>query len=217
MLEGNALKEIFRKNLNGLLAESGHTQKELADYVGVTPASVSEWLKGRKQPRMNKIDMICNFFGVDRTALLGIPVTLTADTRREIVTPAKKFVPVVGSVRCGPGGPCYEDITEYLTVDVNCPADEMIALRVEGDSMTPSIMPGDTAFIHKQDTVESGTVALCVVDNEEGMIKKVRFDSRKTYISLESTNEEYPPRVFHGTDMQKVRVLGRVVETRRKW
>jgi type III restriction enzyme len=52
---------------------------------------------------------------------------------------------------------------------------------------------------------------------EEGMIKKVRFDSRKTYISLESTNEEYPPRVFHGEDMQKVRVLGRVVETRRKW
>ncbi len=202
------------------------SQAELARRLGYRAASsVTRVESGKVDLPQSKLAAFAKALNVTPGYLLGdneppappITVTLTADTRREVVTPAKKFVPVVGTVRCGPDGPAYENIDEYVVIDTNCRADEVKAIRCEGDSMTPDIHPGDLAFIHLQDDVPSGSVALCVIDGEEGTLKRVKYDSKRSFVVLESVNPEYAPRVFSGPDMQKVKVLGRVVETRRKW
>ena len=64
---------VFKRNLNALFIEKGSTQKELADFIGVHPSTINEWIKGRKVPRMDKIDKICTFFNVSREKLLGTP------------------------------------------------------------------------------------------------------------------------------------------------
>ena len=64
------IREIFCSNLNRLFRESDKQKKELAAYIGVSDNTVTSWVKGRKVPRMDKIDMICDFFGVNRSDVI---------------------------------------------------------------------------------------------------------------------------------------------------
>ena len=64
------IKTIFKNNLNFLIQKKGVTQKDVAYALQVTPATVNEWVKGRKVPRMDKIDKLCSYFSVHRSALL---------------------------------------------------------------------------------------------------------------------------------------------------
>lgn len=180
-----------------------------------SPSTIARVESGENDLTQSKIAAFAAALDVSPGFLLGdvTPVTIQADTRRD----TQKYIPVIGTVRCGPDGPAYENIDEYVVIDTNCRADEVKAIRCEGDSMTPDIHPGDLAFIHLQDDVPNGAVALCVIDGEEGTLKRVKYDSKRSFVVLESVNPEYAPRVFSGPDMQKVKVLGRVVETRRKW
>lgn len=61
---------VFANNLNYYLTLNNKTQLELANYVGVSTASVSNWCKGIKLPRMGKVDIICRYFNIDRSELI---------------------------------------------------------------------------------------------------------------------------------------------------
>jgi transcriptional regulator with XRE-family HTH domain len=71
MSEDESIRAIFRDNLNKLFKEKCTTQKALADFLGVSGTTVSDWKKGNKMPRMDKIDAICRFFHVERSDLLN--------------------------------------------------------------------------------------------------------------------------------------------------
>ena len=66
----NRVQKIFTKNLNNLLSEHNKTQLELANFIGVSNTSVNKWTKGYNTPRMDKIDLICSFFHINREDLL---------------------------------------------------------------------------------------------------------------------------------------------------
>ena len=63
-------KEVFSKNLRFYLEMSGKTQKDVALAIGVTPASLNEWLKGKKYPRIDKIEMLARYFGILKSDLI---------------------------------------------------------------------------------------------------------------------------------------------------
>lgn len=67
----NKIDELIAQNLVRLLREKNRTQLELAEYLGVTQATVSNWCNGIKMPRMDKIDRICAFFDVNRSYLMS--------------------------------------------------------------------------------------------------------------------------------------------------
>ena len=54
------IRDIICKKLNYYMQLNGTTQTELAEYMEVSTATVSNWCKGVKTPRMSKIDKICN-------------------------------------------------------------------------------------------------------------------------------------------------------------
>lgn len=63
------LSIIIGKNIKTLLAYSDKQQKELAEAVGVSKATVTDWVKGIKAPRTNRIDPICEFLHCSRNDL----------------------------------------------------------------------------------------------------------------------------------------------------
>lgn len=65
------INQLIANNLVSLLEKNNRTQLELAEYLGVTQATISNWCNGIKMPRMDKIDLICGFFNIRRSALLG--------------------------------------------------------------------------------------------------------------------------------------------------
>ena len=67
---GNA--EIFGRNLRMYLEQSGKLAKDVAAYVGVAPATFSEWVNGKKYPRMDKVEMLADYFGILKSDLIEI-------------------------------------------------------------------------------------------------------------------------------------------------
>ena len=63
-------KEIFAKNLSFYLGRSGKDQKEVAEVVGVAPSTFNEWMKAKKYPRIDKIEILANYFGILKSDLI---------------------------------------------------------------------------------------------------------------------------------------------------
>ena len=63
-------KEILAKNLAYYLERSGKDQKVVAEVVGVAPSTFNEWMKAKKYPRIDKIEMLANYFGILKSDLI---------------------------------------------------------------------------------------------------------------------------------------------------
>lgn len=127
-------------------------------------------------------------------------------------------LPIIGTVTAGPNGLAYsEPIGEEWTDedDINNGA-KYYWLKVRGDSMIgEGIMPGDLALIREQSDIESGDLAIVVVDDEEGTLKRVY--KKENSLVLQSANAAYPPRIFAGTELNLIRIVGKVKVTKRKY
>jgi repressor LexA len=63
-------KEIFSRNLRRYVDKSGKTQKEIAKAIGVSTGTFCDWVKGRAYPRMDKIQLLANYFGINKSDLV---------------------------------------------------------------------------------------------------------------------------------------------------
>ncbi|MBO5734253.1 MAG: helix-turn-helix domain-containing protein [Clostridia bacterium] len=128
-------------------------------------------------------------------------------------------VPVVGLVRAGYGGLAFECDMGSETVDANVlrgyEKNDFFYLRVKGDSMEPRLYEGDLVLVRKQTSIDSGSYGVVTIDDEEGVVKIVEYD--KNSITLISQNHNYPPRKFIGADVERIRVIGKVIESKSKF
>lgn len=69
-MTGLGNKSILAKNLSHYVDRSGRTQKELAEMVGVATSTFNDWMKGKKYPRIDKIEMLANYFGILKSDLI---------------------------------------------------------------------------------------------------------------------------------------------------
>lgn len=63
-------REVFAKNLSYYINLSDRDQKEIAKVVGVAPSTFNEWVKGKKYPRIDKIEILANYFGILKSDLI---------------------------------------------------------------------------------------------------------------------------------------------------
>ena len=84
-------KEVFSKNLRYYMESRGKNQKEMAEIVGVSAPTMNDWLKGKKYPRIDKIEILANYFGILKSDLIedkkGQPVEYNglSDSMKELV------------------------------------------------------------------------------------------------------------------------------------
>ena len=81
--------DIFAKNLRYYIGISGKTQKELAEIIGVSAPTMNEWCKGKKTPRMDKVERLANYFGILKSDLIEekpkAPVNELSARKREFI------------------------------------------------------------------------------------------------------------------------------------
>ena len=63
-------KKIFSRNLRRYVENSQRTQKEIAAYIGVSTGTFCDWMKGRAYPRMDKVQLLANYFGINKSELV---------------------------------------------------------------------------------------------------------------------------------------------------
>ena len=72
-------KETFAKNLVYYLNISGREQKEVANEIGVATSTFNDWTKGKKYPRIDKIEMLANYFRIKKSDLIEDKKAKTPD------------------------------------------------------------------------------------------------------------------------------------------
>lgn len=205
------LNKVIAANIVRLLDQKNRTQQELAEYVGVSQAAVSSWCAGTKTPRMNKIDKICEFLGVQRPAVLGTGIITPPDT-------STVRIPVFARVAAGIPIDAIDDVVDWeeITEDMS-KTGEYFGLKIKGDSMQPRIAEGDTVIVRQQPDAESGDVVIVRINGDTATCK--RLAKYASGISLISFNPLYEPMNFTNEEIEKipVEIIGKVVENRQKY
>lgn len=63
-------KEVFSKNLRKYIEKSGKDRKELAEIWGFPYSTVTEWINGKKYPRIDRIEKMASYFGILKSDLI---------------------------------------------------------------------------------------------------------------------------------------------------
>ena len=202
-------KKIFSSNLRKYMSLNNKTQVDLINDLGFNKSAVSTWCNGTRLPRMDKVDALAKYFGIRRSDLIE-------DKSESKIKPTT--IPVLGSVPAGIPIEAIQDIIDYEEIDAATAAKgEYFALQVKGSSMEPRICEGDIVIVRKQDDVESGEIAIVMVNGDNATIK--RLLKYEDGIRLMPTNPAYEPLYFTNDEILEnpVKVIGKVIENRQKY
>lgn len=61
---------IFAENLRCYISKSGRTQSEIADALGIPLMTFNDWVRGKTYPRIDKLEMLAQYFGVSKSELI---------------------------------------------------------------------------------------------------------------------------------------------------
>lgn len=68
-------KAIMSKNLKYYIEKSGKDRRELSEEWGFPYSTVSEWVNGRKYPRIDRIEVMADYFGIQKSDLIEDKMT----------------------------------------------------------------------------------------------------------------------------------------------
>ncbi len=206
--------DILQNRLKSLRKENKFTQEDIAKKLNMTTSGYGYYEQGKNKPPLEILQKLASLYSVSLDYLLG-----NDDIRlkNEIKIDSVVKVPVLGSVRAGIGGLAVEEVIGYEYA-FNLPSDasDYFYLKVKGDSMEPKISEGDLALVKKQCDVESGELAIVLINGDEGVIKKVIKTENHT-VELHSFNAYYPARIFSGAALQDLKIIGKVINTTKQW
>lgn len=204
-------KIIFATNLKHFIDKSEKTQKEVATAIGVSPQTLNTWLQRIALPRMGKIQLLADYFGISKTDLID-----PKDPEIQKSSLGTYRIPVLSTVAAGQPMFSDDDVIEYIDYDRE-PHNNIIGVRIEGDSMMPAIQDGDTVVIDREAAWEDGDVVIVTVSNNYGMCKRIKRYADG--IALISNNPSYEPKYYSAAEVNAlpVRVIGKVKELRRKF
>ena len=203
-------RDIFAKNLAQLLQQSGRTQADVVEDLGITASTVSDWVNAKKYPRVDKLQRLAAYFGVHISALREESKTLN-----DHVT----TIPVVGLVEAGVPTQAVEHIVDWEEIPKSmAQRGDYIGLKVHGASMEPRFLEGDTVIVRRQPDVESGDIAIVFINGDEATMKRVlKQPDGITLVALNPT--VYEPHFYSKKQIAElpVSIYGKVVELRGKF
>ena len=195
-------------NLKYYRTKKGLDQLEIARQIGVSKQAYSNYELGKRQASHEILVKLARILDTSVDNLLtGSPALSEAEPLPTVNT---YQIPVFESVSAGFGAYADDRICEYMPLFITSDAEarETICVRVRGSSMYPRIEDGALIQVHKQDYADNGQIVVMLVDGEEAVVKRYFCDTARAVVRLESYNPEYPPRVFRGAEIERLKILG---------
>ena len=63
-------KEVMAQNIKYYLRKNDVTQTDMCKTLGFKMSTVSDWMHARTYPRIDKIEMMSNYFGIEKSDLV---------------------------------------------------------------------------------------------------------------------------------------------------
>ena len=223
-------------NLKKLRKERGISQREVAAQLGIAQNSYSRYENGSRQPDIEQLNKLADFFGVSVDVILGReessdttplkvidpsdfpPKVLTSTPMPDLDRETVK-IPILGCVRAGYDYFAEENIEGFMYVEDRLKATypDAFCLRVTGDSMEPTLSHGDILICSPNVRVRTGDLAIICVNGDIGTVKRVRID--RTGITLIPDNKQYKERKYTPEQVESypVTIQAKVLECRRRF
>ena len=204
-------KEIMAKNIQYYMDLHNKSRNDMCEALGVKYTTFTDWVKGNAYPRIDKIELMANYFGIEKSDLVEERKLLQAPKKRGVT------INVLGNVAAGIPIEAIEDIidTEEISEEL-AKTGSFFGLKIHGDSMEPRMFEGDVVIVRQQDDAESGDIVIAMVNGNDATCKRLfKYESG---ISLISLNQKYEPMMFTNDDIleKPVKIIGKVVELRGK-
>lgn len=204
----------FGAKLKSCRKDMSLSQRELGQKIGVAESTISLYESNKRFPDAETLQKISSLFNVSLDYLLG-----NAPCKKPVSPTGRGVrIPVLGRVVAGIPIEAVEEILDYEEITPELAASgEFFALKIRGHSMEPRMMEGDVVIVRRQDDVESGDIAIVLVNGNEATVKRVK--KQEDGITLIATNTSvYEPHYYSNKEIEElpVRILGKVVELRGK-
>ena len=203
-------------------AEHKLTMDEFSQKCGLSKGYISMLEKNKNPqtkkpiaPALSTIKQIASAMDLDFNYVLS----LLDKTQKVSLQNTSSYVkiPVLGYVAAGIPADAIENIVDWEEIP-QAVADkgDYFGLVINGDSMEPRICKGDIVIVKKQSDVESGNIAIVIVDGDEETCKK--DIKNQAGINLVSLNPKYEPIFYTWEEVESLPVVinGKVIELRGK-
>lgn len=204
-------KKIMADNITYYMNKHQKTRNEMCEALGVKYTTFTDWVKGNSYPRIDKIELMANYFGISKADLVEKRDSSSRESKKGLT------VNVLGRVAAGIPIEAITDIVDQEEISEDlAKTGEFFGLRIQGNSMEPDIHNGDTVIVKKQDDAETNEIVIALINGNDGVCKRLKKYAES--IALVSINPDYEPMYFNQDEIDNtpVRIIGKVVELRRK-
>lgn len=207
-------KQTMAQNIKYYMEKNDKSRKDMCEALGVSYMTFADWVNAKTYPRIDKIEMMAQFFRVSKSDLVEEHKPVSEMPRQ--VSAVR--IPVLGSVAAGIPISAITDIVDWEEIPADMAAGgEYYGLRLKGDSMAPEMRSGDIVIVRSQPDAETGDIVVVQVngDTEATCKRLVKYENG---IVLMPINPDFPPMQFTSEEVinSPVHVIGKVVEVRRK-
>ena len=205
-------KKIMAENIQFYMDKYGKTRQDMCEALGVKYTTFTDWVKGNSYPRIDKIELMANYFGISKADLVEKRL---ADNKLKVHGIQIK---VYGRVAAGIPLEMIEDVIDIEEISEDMArTGNFFGLQIHGDSMEPRMKEGDVVIVRQQDDAETGDTVIATVNGTDATCKRLR--KYRDGIELIATNPSYAPLYFSNQEIieKPVRILGKVVELRAKF
>lgn len=205
-------KKVFSKNLRKYMNLYQKSRNDICKDLGFAYTTFTSWETGVNYPRIDKIEMIADYFHIEKSDLIE-------DKTDKPSSPAKGIrIPVLGRVAAGIPIEAITDIEDWEEIPQSmAKTGEYFALKIAGKSMEPRMMDGDVVIVRRQSDVDSGDIAVVLVNGNDATVKQIsKSDAGLTLIGWNPS--VYTPKTYNKKECKElpVTILGKVVEIRGK-
>lgn len=201
-------KEIMAKNIKRHMATRGIRPTDICGTLKIPMPTFSDWINAKTYPRIDKIELMANYFGIEKSDLVE---DKNERTKRGVI------INVLGRVAAGIPIEAIEDIidTEEISEEL-ARTGKYFGLLIHGNSMQPRICEGDVVIVRQQDDAETGDIVIAMVNGDDATCKRLK--KYHDGIELIPNNPAYEPLFYSNDEINNkpVRILGKVIELRAK-
>ena len=104
-------KEIFAKNLKYYMTINNKTRNDICKDLGFKYTTFTDWINGNTYPRIDKIELMANYFGITKADLVE-ENGLSARDNRDIKKDLDNIMEKLTSKEYGPAAYDGEDLSE---------------------------------------------------------------------------------------------------------
>lgn len=205
-------KKTMANNLKYYMNKKNVSRNQLSSSLGIAYTTLADWLNAKTYPRIDKIEMLANYFGIEKSDLVeNKPSNLSTPHPVSFIT-----IPLYGDISCGNGMFVDDNLVDTIEVVSNGLAgseSDYFAQIASGDSMiNAGINDGDLLIFKKSSAIENGQIGSFCIDDGIATCKK--FRQGETFIQLIPMNPSYDPIVIdlNNTNFRVIGILKRAIK-----